>query len=612
MISALKCWQWAAVVFAAVSAATAEGREEAPPNILIVMTDDQGYGDVALHGNPDVDTDHIDALARESVWLNSFTAQPVCAPSRACLMTGQHHLRVGVWGVHGGRDYLNLGVPTLASMLAEAGYTTGFAGKWHLGKTPAYLPYRRGFQEAWTITQRLYQHTDPVLDYNGSAQRPTGWTAEILTDLALSFIDQCERDTPARPWMFYLAHPYIHEPYIAPPERIQKHLDRGHSASYAALCAMTEHLDSEVGRLLEGIEERGLDRETIVIFLGDNGPIGNPTNLPALTDEEMARRNPLGLRGNKGQLFDNGLRVPAYFRWTGRWEARRSDATSTLVDVVPTLLDVVGLEPPTGIQLDGVSLLPVLRGLEDQTPERSIVYANHEVHWPGRDRLYSFLHDKEGMRFEDQHLAISRGKYKYIQAWGPAELYQTSNDTHEVRDRSAEMEAVVNRLQNELESWWTELHEAPGTYDMPFIVIGGDAGALHSVMLPGAAPTRIHGGLTTSSHSVDGWNTLDQSVTWAVQIKSPGVYRVSLKGQRGAIPGAFTISAGSRSVELTSEDAGSVLLEIAPDVEQITLSLSGKHGEGVVIDRLWGLALAPEDRPAAGESNLPPPALGRP
>lgn len=588
---------WLGTVFAVSCGTLSTGGTDQRPNILIILTDDQGCGDVALHGNTDIVTDHMGKLARESVWLTAFTAQPVCAPSRACLMTGKHHLRTGVWGVHGGRDYLDLDVPTLADILAHEGYTTGFAGKWHLGKSPAYLPHRRGFEHAWTITDRLYQHTAPVINHSGVTHRPTGWTAEILTDYALEFMDARETEDADCPWMFYLAHPYIHEPYIAPPDRIQKHLDRGLSPSYAALCAMTEHLDSEVGRLIEGLDQRGLANETIVIYMGDNGPIGNPTNLPALTEAEMSRRNPLGLRGAKGNLYNNGVRVPAYFRWPGVWKPSANAATATIVDIVPTILEVVGSSQTEDLNFDGVSLLPVLNGKKDNTPDRDIVFANHEVHWPGRGGLYSFLNDKSVMKFEDQHLALRRGPYKLVRSWRPAELYNMIDDPAEERDLSAEMVEVTSQLQADLKAWWLDVHARPGSYCMPLFVLGGEQQGDRSTRLQGAAPTRVLGNLKTGGHSIDQWNEAGQGVAWAVKVESPGWYRFSIRGTEGDATGIFNVTAGAESIELPAVPGENDVMYVDQEISEISILLMHIENTGVAIERLWGLDMEPVDPP---------------
>jgi arylsulfatase A-like enzyme len=241
------------------------------PNILLIFTDDQGYGDVAIHGNEDVDTPSLDMLARQSVRLDNFHAQPVCSPSRATLMTGRHFLKTGVWGTNGGRQYMNLDETTIANMLHDVGYHTAMLGKWHLGKTGPYRPQERGFEDTWRLLDN-HDHVDPVLDHNGVTIREEGWTVDYLTDRVIELFEQKQ----SQPLFVYLAHPLIHEPYYAPDSLVQKYSIKGFSPSLATLYAMTEQLDYNTGRLMRALDETGEKDNTIVLFITDNGRIGNP------------------------------------------------------------------------------------------------------------------------------------------------------------------------------------------------------------------------------------------------------------------------------------------------------------------------------------------------
>ena len=409
------------------------GGESERPNILLILSDDQGYGDLAVYGNQDVRTPHLDRLAQQSVLFRNFHAQPVCSPTRAELMTGRNFLEAGVWGVHGGRDYLHLDQRTIANELNDSGYDTAMLGKWHLGKTAPYMPYNRGFNESWSITGRLYEHTDPILDHSGTPEHPRGWAADILTELAIEFMTR-QRESP---FFVYLAYPEVHEPWVAPESLIERYEQQGLSRSMASVYAMNEQLDAAVGRLLLAMEEHGLGENTVVVFVGDNGPINTTSNgLSPLTAAEMARRNPEGLRGMKGQVFENGLRVPAMIRWSGRFDPREVTVPADVIDLAPTLLDIAGVTPADPAKLRGESLTPLLTGTDSAPLSRPAFYANHEAIWPARKNLYSFLPDKSHIDPFRTHLAVRSGKFKLVQIDGERQLFDIESDPREHTDLS--------------------------------------------------------------------------------------------------------------------------------------------------------------------------------
>ncbi|MDQ8183174.1 sulfatase-like hydrolase/transferase [Pelagicoccus sp. SDUM812005] len=545
------------------------------PNIIFILSDDQGYGDISSHGAADMKTPRLDAFAAEGVRFDDFHSAPVCSPTRASLMTGKQFLRAGVWGVHGGRDYLDLSEKTVAEVLRESGYATAMLGKWHLGKTDAYLPYNRGFDATWSITDRLYEHTDPVIDHNGTELRPKGWTAEYLTDRAIDWISENKEG----PFFLYLAHPYPHEPYYAPQSLVDGYKARGLSESYARLCAMVEHLDREVGRLLDAIDAMGLRDNTLIWFMGDNGPIGNPMNVPHLSDEEMRRRNPSGLKGMKGNLYEGGHRVPSFVRFGDRFPARRDGLEGDVTDIVPTLLDIAGVAPE-GLDPDGTSIVDRLYGKHHYEPKLR-VYANHEAIWPKRTRLYDYLQDKQVMAFEEQVLSARLGDYKWVQGYGREELYQVVDDPQELRNLAASEPERAHDIKKSLEEWWTEkVLKNPASYALPVYPLPRDAG--RSLRLHGCAPAAIHGSLRQGSHYSHDWSGVGAGIDWAVQVPAAGVYEmaVSLECADGV---ALDLLMDGKHVATSQARAGSLEFgthQVAPDVTRIGLRLSAA-GVGV-------------------------------
>jgi arylsulfatase A-like enzyme len=558
------------------------------PNVLLILTDDQGYGDVAIQGNTIVDTPRMDALARESVRFDQFYAQPVCSPTRATLMTGRQFLRTGVWGVHGGRDYLNPDEVTIAQHLANAGYRTAMFGKWHLGKTASYLPYNRGFERSWSITDRLYEHTDPVIDHNGKTLRPKGWTVDYLSDLAINFM----RNDDARPFFAYLAYPQIHEPWHAPEDLVNKYKAKGLSESLATLYAMTEQMDAALGRVLDALDDARLADDTIVIFLGDNGPIGNAGNLPHLTDEEMATRNPLGLSKSKGQVYENGIRVPGYFRWPGRFKPRTLDCPADVVDVFPTLLDLLEVEqPPVAESLDGVSLRPLLEAKTDALHDRDLIYANHDATWPTRARLYDFLPGKDQLDFDQQVLAIRNGRYKMVQGWGGRALYDIVTDPREQNDIKAEQPELMRDMVRRLRVWYTQVLASDRSFGMPTYRIGSEAEPTTYVYA--CAPAEVYGVIVGDSHSTRVWSAVGHGEGIAINVQRSGLYVFKIDATPSTRAGRLLLDIADVQAEIVMapgqpRTTSPMALPAGPTLLKLTVS-QAEPGEGAVVEEMRGI-----------------------
>ena len=553
-----------AALAAIIALAIEVAASSAPPNLLLILSDDQGYGDLGIYGNQDANTPNLDAFAGESVMFRNFHAQPLCAPTRAELMTGRRFLETGVWGVHGGRDYMNLGVRTIAQRLGDAGYESAMIGKWHLGKNSAYLPYNRGFDESWSIIERLYQHTDPVFNHNGQREQRTGWTPDILTELASNYI---KRDRQ-RPFFLYVAYPEVHEPWIAPASLVEKYQLKGQSKSLAAVHAMNEQLDATIGVLLQTLKDTGLDDETVVIYLGDNGPIGATSNgLAKLTSEEMASRNPEGLRGVKGQLYENGTRVPGLIRWTGQFKPREAPDAADVIDIVPTLLELAGTNVSNQTSLRGQSLVPLLRGDEAAKLTRPILYANHQTDWPGRNRLYDFLSNKDQIdRFQTQ-LAIRDGSHKLVQIGGERELFDLSLDPQEKSNLSKVRPTLFENLSTKLDQSMQAALESDKSYKPPVFPIGYQSEEVSVVYA--YAPSAIFGKVRTQSHSVDYWSHKGDGIAIRIRVDTPGAYSVSLNAETGDSSG---------TIRLTIEDQR-LALSIEPGLRQPTGNLLLRAGE---------------------------------
>ena len=378
-----------------LSSAQAADSAAVPPNVIVIITDDQGYGDLGVHGNTIIRTPNIDRFAQQSAVLERFHVCPVCSPTRASVMTGRYHLRTGAIDTYLGRSLMDPAEVTLAEMLRAKGYRTGLFGKWHLGDDYPRRPTDQGFEEAvWHRGGGIGQpadppgnsYFDPVLQDNGRERKFDGYCSDIFTSAAIDFVER-HRD---KPFFAYLAYNCPHTPLQVADELVAEYRDasfpeievrragRNRRAepdreTTARIYAMVTNIDDNVGRLLKRLDELQLAQKTIVVFMTDNGP-------------QQPRFNS-GLRDTKGTTFDGGIRVPCFARWPGKFEAgRKVSYPAAHIDLVPTLLDACGVEPPSDVALDGVSLLDLLDGKTDTGPERLLFFEWHrgDAAEPGR------------------------------------------------------------------------------------------------------------------------------------------------------------------------------------------------------------------------------------
>jgi len=528
-----------------------------PPNILLIFADDLGYGDLAVHENPDVQTPHLDKFAAEAVRFEPFYAQPVCAPSRAQILTGRHFLETGIWHVYEEGAHLNPEETILPEVLKKAGYYTAFIGKWTLGRHGPYLPENRGFDDSWRqaleVPGNLYQHENPQVNINGKITRLKGWASSLYTDFALEAIDRSGN----KPFFIELAHISTHEPYYAPDSLVRFYLEKGFSISLSTFYAMVEQLDHETGRLLDELDKRGLTSNTLVIFTSDNGPIGNCRNLPHLTEEEMARRNPLDLRGRKGTIFENGIRVPGFFRFPGKFPPRILRVPADLADIYPTLIELAGTSiPDDNLPVYGKSLVSLLTGEAETIPDRFLYYGSHQVNWTGRKDESGYVHDRNDFLFEGTHLAILAGDFKYVQYarnddFGTKNqitaLYDLKNDVRETSDISKDLPETRKKLGNELRRWWEEeVIKSDHSYQLPTYYLG--YGAEREVEVHVGSATTLYGDIDYRAVNwvlglVD-WKGEEAGVDYRMKVIKGGMYEVFLNFQPGPAPCNLEVALG--------------------------------------------------------------------
>ncbi|HEY2930512.1 MAG TPA: arylsulfatase [Acidobacteriota bacterium] len=418
-------------------------RSSRRPNVVLIITDDQGYGDLGLHGNDRIKTPNLDRLGRESVRLTRFYVSPVCAPTRASLMTGRYNYRTGVVDTFLGRALMYNEEVTLAEMLRGAGYRTGIFGKWHLGDNHPLRAIDQGFQEALVCTgggltqpsdPEGNSYFDPILQHNGRPGRYQGYCTDIFTRAAIDFI----RQNRARPFFAYLATNAPHTPLQVSDKYVEPYLAMGLNETTARIYGMVANIDENVGRLLDELRSLDLQDNTIVVWMTDNGP--------------QQQRYNAGLRGLKGSVYDGGIHVPCFVRWPGRLKPGAVDAVAAHIDLAPTLLAACSVRRPAGIPFDGSDLMPLLRGENISWPERTLYFQWHRGDQP---ELY-------------RNSAARSSRFKLVDG---KELYDLVADPGEQKDIAADHAGIVNQMRRDYERWFRDVSATRG-YDPPRIDLG--------------------------------------------------------------------------------------------------------------------------------------------
>ena len=357
-------------------------------NIVFILADDMGYGDIARYGNPYIRTPNLDRLAEDGVTLTQhYSASPLCAPARAALLTGRYNHRTGAVDVPSNRglDRIALDETTIADVFAGAGYATGMVGKWHNGlHDMRYHPHNRGFQEFLGFLNGGMDYYTWSLDRNGTTERSDGrYLTDVFTDEAVQFIDRHQEE----PFFLYLAYNAPHIPLQAPEELIDRYRAMGElTEEVCCLYAMIEAMDTGIGRILDRLEQLGLSDDTIVIFSSDNGP---------KIDGPLQRYNG-PFSGGKGSVLEGGIRVPAIVRWPQRIPAgSQSDLLVHFCDWLPTLANMTGVEVPSDLKLDGYDATCRLKGDAGEIPD---------IRFWQRNRYEPVTHSNAAMRDGDWKL----------------------------------------------------------------------------------------------------------------------------------------------------------------------------------------------------------------
>ena len=456
-----------AVLFSA-STATAS-LNGSRPNIILVMTDDQGYGDLSCHGHPFLKTPNLDKLYSQSTRFTDFHVSPTCAPTRAALLSGRHEFRNGVTHTIKERERMALSTTTFVELLAKSGYATGIFGKWHLGDEDAYQPYNRGFTQTFIHGAggigQAYQgscadfppnrekegkYFDNAILHNDTIVKTKGFCTDVFFQAALGFIKK--NHEAKKPYFAYIPPNAPHGPMLAPEKYKKRFLDLGYDANTAGRYGMIENIDDNFGLLMQKLDEWNAWDNTLVIFMTDNGQAGKRAKLHGKAVQLWTA----GFKSGKGSPYEGGTHVPAFWRWKGvLGEGVDIPALTAHIDMFKSFASLAGVGIPKDIQkIDGRNMLPLLEDPETRWKDRELF--SHKGRWEKGS-------DPNKAKFNS--CAVRTARWRFV---NNEELYDISKDPYETTNVIDDNPKVVKKLRKAYDKWWKETLPFMVNEDAPF------------------------------------------------------------------------------------------------------------------------------------------------
>ena len=464
-------------------------------NVVLILTDDQGWGDLSLHGNPWLETPHLDSLAHRGERFTNFYVSPLCALSRASLLTGRYHLETGVVSVSKGLETMDAGETTLGELFKVNGYATGIFGKWHNGQHYPNRPNDQGFDEFLGFCAGHWSnYFNTELDHNGKMVKTKGYITDVLTNAALQFIAKNKH----QPFFCYIPYNAPHTPHQVPDRYFDKYKAKGLDNEVACIYGMVENVDDNIGRILSYLKKNNLEENTIIIFLSDNGPNG-------------VRFNGV-MKGIKGSVHEGGVHVPFFISWKNKIPTEKIMTTPMAhIDIFPTLRDLCQLNPLPGKPLDGISMASlILQGKDSSTNNREIFTHVNFMEIPVTLNSGGFRNDRYRFAFEKD----------------TAQLYDLSNDPGEKNDISKQDRELFNQYLNDYKQWFSR-----ATADLklvrPAILSpkGLELPVYEAELSPGIKYKEGHG---WAHDWVEKWSSRSDSMYWEIDCEKPGNYLVEL------------------------------------------------------------------------------------
>ena len=480
---------------------------ERRPNIILILTDDQGWGDISVNGNKDVHTPNIDKMTLNGVRFDRFFVSPVCSPTRAEILTGRHHVRTGVYDVSLGGERINVTEETIAEVFKTSGYKTAVYGKWHNGMQAPYHPNSRGFEDFYGFCSGHWgNYFNPVLEKNGELVKGTGFITDDLTNHGIEFIKK-NKDSP---FFLYIPFNTPHSPMQVPEKFWTKFKDKkltqkgtlskvpddkssgtisneeeNHSKAALAMC---ENIDWNVGRIIQTLESLALDEKTIIVYLSDNGPNGNRWNA--------------GMKGVKGSTDEGGVRSPMIINWKGNIpQGKVVNKIASAIDLLPTLKDLAGIESTPKNKLDGLSL-------------KQLIYDKNSK-WADR-YIYSYWREKLSVRSQNFRLGNKNN------------LYNMNEDPNQLKNISSKNIEIFMAMKNAKNIWENEvLINLKSKDDRAFVIGHPD---LKNTQIP-ARDAKANGLIKRSNYYpncsyLTNWVNIEDTIIWDAEVAEDGKFEV--------------------------------------------------------------------------------------
>ena len=468
------------------------------PNVILILTDDQGFGDLSITGNTNLSTPNIDAIAQNGAMFDRFYVSPVCSPTRAEILTGRYHVRGGVYSTSAGGERLDLDETTVAQLFQNAGYKTAAYGKWHNGMQYPYHPNARGFDEYYGFCSGHWgNYFSPHLEHNGRIVKGNGFVIDDFTEHAMHFIEE-NQDSP---FFVYLPYNTPHSPMQVPDrfwnkfkdmnlKMMNRDKDKENILHTKAALAMCENIDWNVGRIMDKLKMLNLEENTIILYLSDNGPNGWRWND--------------GMKGRKGSTDEGGVRSPLLVQWKGKIpEGKKVIQIASAIDLLPTLCDLTNIPSETAKVVDGRSLKPLLLEKDPEWPDRLIIN-----HW--RDRT-SIRNQQYRLDFENK-------------------LFDMVSDPGQYNDISSEMSEIHDQLVLAKVAWEKEVLSELPLVDERTFPLG------HSEFKYTQVPARdgkAHGNIQRSNRYPNcsfftHWVDIEDKITWDVEVVEDGNFKVTI------------------------------------------------------------------------------------
>ena len=522
------------------SASALLAAESPPPNVVLILADDQGWGDLRAHGNETLDTPHIDRMAREGARFDRFYVSPLCALTRAGLLTGRYNLRTGTAGVTRGVETMRTEEVTIAEVLKKAGYATGCFGKWHNGAHFPNHPNGQGFDEFFGFCGGHFDlYFDPLLERNGERAPTKGYITDVLTDAAMEWMTVNKQ----RPFFAYVPYNAPHTPCQVPDRYFDKYTARGCDPKLASIYGMVENIDDNVGRLLEHLDKLDLARRTIVVFLTDNGPNSDRYNG--------------NMKGRKGSVDEGGCRVPLIVRYpqTIRPSTFVTEPASH-IDLLPTIAEFAGVTVENRHRLDGVSLTTLLSRESIRLPER-VLFAHSSSRFIGS----KFSGAVRTRRWRCSNLSRPTRKR-------PWQLYDMRADPGQKTDVSKQHPDVVARLTKAYDDWYASVTATP--IARPPIPVGVKGSPRDELFAPEAffdGDVRWYNTAGYAHDWITGWDANGESLWWDVAVARAGRYEVAIRYTcaEGMVGSTFRVSSEEATLDAKIAKAHNPKPVVRPD-----------------------------------------------